>query len=615
MIIFNEAQTLGYSTKFNYLGNAFNYNNSSTLRVKGRLQSDKVFDSSIGSYFGIAYVGAYNGTTGWFPMGSSGQDLTISNTPTISGDLSFESEEAYLNLINGLGSVTNEEYPPLYDTWDGMKDVKNQYGDFQEIFLNGLSLGSGRVTKINFPESKDTRVQNYEAEIQLYKEGNMANLTGQNYRNITFDLGFCQYVSSLSENFNLVTDKEGGLSYSRSLNFNYVDSNLSESSLLEGVKAFASGIIYNDPAFQATLRGYPSFYQDEGSRYFTESYDNINGSYSFSEKFQGPTSGQKYKWTNNLSTSLGGEGPSSVTEKGKIVGVRKNILDSAYEGLSDVELSSLARVNEFYSAYNNNPSGLCSSGLFLKSKNRSINQEDGSIEYVFQYSNDPFSNNAYNVSRDIQLSRADNGIYTISEKGSVSNVSETTQSGRLNKSIQYFNNSISGEVYGRIFDYFSNEYSGCGCPSGTGFSQSELRKISSEATYSEFEGSFAYSYVYRNDCTSLQQNKFLVTSERNVTDAVHSVFLGVTPYNGQIAQKQNTSPLVADQRTITVISQTTGETIDGYLNAAISNLNPPNSDTYFMNSANYNFDPDNSILSLSVGYNYTGYREYSDYNV
>jgi len=494
-----------------------------------------------------------------------------------------------IDLISVFDRDLGGQYSPLYDVWDGMDIVKGQYQDFQDIYLNGVSVGSGRVKKIAFPQSRDPRFSTYEAEIELYKEGDLYNLTGVNYQNVSFDPLFAKYVSNFGEDFSFNTDRDGVISYDRSLSFSCVNPNLTDPALVSGVKSFASGIIFKDPAFQATLKSYPDFYEQEGSRYFSETYDNLLGSYSFSERFQGPTSGEYYRWSNNLSLSLQGEGPSTV---------------SAYGGMSEVEGSSLTRVNDFYSAYNG--SGTCSGNLFLKSKSRSINEEAGSIEYTFQYSSDPFSNGCYIVTRDIQMSKSEGGLHTLSEKGSVKNVCEPTPSGKLTKSIEYFNSDISGGVYGRLFDYYSGQVTGCGCPNtgDSGFHQ-ELRKTNSEFGYSEFNGLFDYSFVYRDDCTSLTDGCFFVTQEKVTNKPLKGVSFVITPFDGELAFSKNPNQIGTYQQTIGVVSQCTGKLIEDYLDVAIARMSPPIVNSgYFLNSANYTFDPDNSKLVLNVEYNY-----------
>jgi hypothetical protein len=613
MIIFNDAQTVGYSTQFNYLGNAFNYNNSSTINVKGRMISDKTFDGIPNSFFGIAYV---NDGGIWVPL--NGFDgLSTGVTSEYSGNLSFDGGNAYVSLLDSNNSIVENlyfsgDYSPLYDIWEEMDRVKDKFQDFQAIYLNGILIGSGRVTSINFPESIDPRKSNYEAKIELYKDGDLYNLSGSGYNSISIDNAFCKYVSGLDESFDFATDKDGVVSYKRSLSFDCINPNMADSGILSGVKSFASGIIFNDPGFQAAIKTYPDFYQEQGSRYFSESYNPIQGSYNFSETFQGPTSGEHYRWSNNFSMSLQGEGLSTISEKGLIVGVKKDILSSAYVGISEVQASALSRANSFYASYNST-SGACSSGLSLKSTNKTINREAGTIEYSFEYSNDPFSNNCYEVSRELDFSKDDNGLSTLSEKGSVKNICEPTNSGKLSKAIQYFNTNISGGILGRVFSYYQSNVSGCGC-SGLPAS-GDLRNISTENSYSEFEGLFGYSYVYRNDCTSLTEGCFYVTKEKNTTDSIHNVYLAITPYSGEIAQKQNTSSLVSQSQSISILSICSGKTIQDYLNIALANVEIPAGNTYFMESADYSFDPDNSKLNLNISYNNSGYRAYTSYNV
>ncbi len=583
MIIFSEAQSLGYLTNFNYVGDVFNYNNSSTINIKGRMQSDRNFD-------GISYINDNNITFNGLEILYNGYNLIYGSSST---------------------SGTNGDYSPLFDIWNNMSSVRSGFTDFQIIVLNDINIGSGRLTKLIFPESRDPRVSTYEAEIQLYKSGNLYNLTGQPYENIEINNEFCKYVSNLDEDFVMSKSADGTISYDRSLNFDCIDANFTGSDFINGVKNFASGIIFNDPAFQATVGQYPAFYENQGSRFFTESYDAIQGSFSFSEKFQGPNSGQGYKLTNSMSLNLQNEGFSTVSEKGTIMGVQNNTLTSAYLGMNSVESSIYGRVSDFYANYIG--TGTCSSGLFLKSKNKVINKEAGIINYSFEYSNDPFSLDGYEISRELQISKSEVGVYTISEQGAVKNNSAATNPDKLLNSINYFNNNISGGINNRVFDLYSNQASGCGC-SGDPIS-SDLRKISTENVYSDFNGLFSYNYIFRNDCTSLVNGSFFTNFEKEISKSTHKVFLGVTPYNGEISQYQNQSSLVDERQSISVVSNTTGKVIEDYLDVALAKIQIPNSQTFFMNSANYSFDPDNSKLTMNIGYNYTGYRSYADADV
>jgi hypothetical protein len=251
--------------------------------------------------------------------------------------------------------------------------------------------------------------------------------------------------------------------------------------------------------------------------------------------------------------------------------------------------------------------------LFLKTRNKIINEAEGTIEYSFDYSSDPLSNGAFTVQRDLQFSRSDDGSSTISERGSVRNSNGATSPLKLTAAVNYFNSNISGGINGRIFDTYYSQASGCGC-SGAAAS-GDLRRAGIEHSYSDYNGLFGYSYVFRDQCTSLTNGAFFVSNEKNTTKSVHNFFLGITPYDGEIAQRQNTSSLTSEKQTISVLCNTTGKIIDDYLAAAKTKISVPDSNTYFMESAEYSFEPDNSKFVLSLGYNYTGNKVYSDYNV
>lgn len=611
MLVFNHAQTLSYSTQLNYVGDSFNYNNTSNLSIKGRLQSDKNYDTSQSAHFGMAYV---ENSGLWFPLGGGSGYASGAATP-FSGNLMFEGGYVFVSIQdtgNVFSSGQNPIYSPLYDIWDGMDEIRSSFNDFQEIIINGTSIGSGRITRFLFPESRDARVSNYEVDIEVYKTGNLFNLSGQGFNNIVIDQDFCRYVSDLDESFSFETNPDGSLSYERSFNFNCVNPNLQELNLVQKVQNFASGFIYNDPSFEASFKQYPHFYEMEGSRYFSESYDNIQGSYGFSERFEGGTTGENYRWNHSMSLSLQGEGESTVSEQGSVIGIRKNILDSAYLGMERAETSAYGRATGFYAAYVGG-SGICGSGIFLKSSSKTINTEMGIIEYDFQYGNDPFSNGCFAVQRDIEFSKDEMGLFSITEQGSVRNTCAPTNFDKLNQSVNYFNTNISGGIPARVYAIYTGNASGCGCSGGV--STGDLRQISTEKTYSEFDGLFSYSFLYKNECNSLTAGCYYITSEKEISDSIHNVYLAVTPYSGEIAQKQNTSSIVSETQTVLVKSTCLGKTINDYLNAAISGVQTPSASTYYMNSANYSFDPDDSRLSLSVEYNYTGYRAFPNINV
>lgn len=609
MIVFNDAQTLSVSRRFDYLGEAnLNYRKVNNFSVKGRFISNNSSDGFNGTYFGVAYV---EDSGIWYPFGSNSPIVTGAS-PELSGYLSFSGGNAVITLDNpDTESIFGSIPSPLYDIWEEMDNLKDRFADFQEIVLNGVSLGSGRVLNFAFPKNSDPRQSEFSVEFETYHSGDLSNWTGSGYANSSINPEISKYVSSMNESFDFEFLKDGSLSFSRSLDFDMISSGWNYTEDITKAKSFASGIFHGDPAFSVLVGQYPNFYQESGARIINETYNAILGSYSFSETFQGPTDETEYYWTNQFSLTIDPESGATVSEKGNIQGVKVPTYDSALIGLSQIESTSKSRAEDFYYGY---ASG-CADELYLKESSKTVDRFAGTIEYNFEYLNDPFSSGCYTVVRSVECQQDDNGIFTISENGSVSDRCGGSGMARLQNSINYFNDNISGDVFGRIYSYYTGQTSGCGCDGGAA-STGDLRIVSRENGYSEFNGLFDYAFVYRNDCTSLVDECYLVTVEKEVNDTIHNVFLDVTINSGEVSQRQNTSSLIKETQRISVVGQCPELDIDDYLAVAINKVSPPTgSTTYYMENANYLFDGDNSRFELSVFYNYTGYRPYTNINV
>lgn len=599
MIIFNDAQTLSYSNIFNYIGDATNFNNSATLSIKGKIISDKVNNSNPSDLFGLTYV---NESGAWIPMGG-GSSITTGATQVFNGNIIINDGFVTLGLQNEESIETDlfEEYSPLYDIWEEMDDIRNRFSDFQEIYLNGVSVGSGRVTNISFPTSRDPRSSEYIVNLEVFRTGNWGNLSGEGYN---FNISeFSKYINSFNEYFTTNENKDGTVGYSRNLSFSALNPESTNEEYLSNVKTFASGFFAYDPLFSTVQRGYPDFYEDFGSKRITESYDTINGSFTFSENFIGPQSGKTYKHEYSISVNLSTE-KSSITQTGKIIGVKTPILTNATIGYQEISSGLLSNLQSIFNSYSS-----CGTSLYLSSSKQVINEYTGEIEYSFEFSNSLLSSGCFEVSRNIQINISENGQATITESGTIKSICEGD---KLAQARAYFSSYISTGIGTRVFEIYSSDGPECGCNGGK--EQSDLLLVSKEETFSEFNGEFGYSYVYKTKCEKIN-SCFFATRQSSEIDSTHNVFFAMTPGAlGEIAQKQNTSSLASLQQNITIKSSCDGKTLDEYLSAAASQIITPSS-LFFADSIDYTFDPENSQLVLSVVYKYVKYRSFSNSDV
>jgi len=539
MLKFNNFQTMGISHSFEYLGEAFNHRRVTNISLNGRMVSDRASDG-----------GAINPS-------------------------------------------------PLYDIWDGMGQIRTDIQDFQDVFVNGIAVGKGRVVGYSFPESRDPRSSEYSVELEVYASGDISNLTGEGYANWNFGEEILPYLKDLKEDFNFERLPDGTFNYDRSLSFSLIepedDWNFYAYSDFNERRTF----FFGDPAFTVLNAAYPSFYAEAGQRSYTESHDKINGSYSFSETFKGPSPGKVYHWEKSTSITISQEGETSLSEEGTIKGVLEPSFSSAKTGMTEVEGGVAARVQSFYSEY----SGVCADGLFLTSKSKSIDENSGVYTYTFDFSVDPLSTGQFLISRDTSIQTDEQGITTISENGGVSSFD-----GSLAAAREKYTNDIEPNIFARILASYE-AFIVCAL-------ETDLNITSYDLTYSEFEAALTYSKTYKNDKESLHLGCFKVSTEMTSTDTLHNVFLAVTPYDGEIAQKQNTSALAQKSQVISVTNTCEEtKTLEEYVEAAKSFIEVPDEITFFLSGFNYFFDPDNSVLVMNVSYLYTKFRAFTNINV
>lgn len=601
MLIFNEAQALSLTHRLDYIGESFNYRNVQNYSIRGKMISNSATDevSAIGfSYYGESGM--------WIPF-PSGSPYTTGTYDTFIGHYSIDGGLAYVDL-QGANSIF-QDAPPLYDIWEGMDSVKSQFSDFQEIILNGVSIGSGRVTSIRFPESRDARQSNYQVDFEVYKTGDLSNWSGAGYQT-PIQSQLCKYVEGLDETFSFNYNKDGSIVYNRNLAFGLINSNISDSGYIPSVKQFASGLFYGNPAFAAALSQFPSYYTSSGNRVFSESYNIFEGRFSFSEEFIGGIENQPYYWDKSYSLSVGNNGVNTVSENGSVIGTALPKYDSAKSGINDVFSTSLGRLTEFY----NNYAGLfCDDTLKLKNTLKKIDAPAGRIEYALTYDNDPFGGIGYYITRSIDIEKGQGGEFRASERGTItSNIGENPEEKVLN-SANYFKNNIESGIGGRVYDSYFDFPDFCGC-SGVK-TTGDIALFGKNMTFEESSATVSYDYQYKSLCGYEIYNDFLISFDREIKNTTHNVAVEITPYSGEIAQRQNTSSLIVETQTIEAIGNLGSLSIEDYIGACSQRISPPASNTFFMSDCSYNFTPDQSRMEMNVTFQYTGYRDYTNADV
>jgi hypothetical protein len=80
---------------------------------------------------------------------------------------------------------------------EGITKVIQSAQDYQNLILNGVSFGSGKINSISFSPGLDVRTKTYNASLIIQDSGNLFNLTGFFYSGI--NLSQFQYLEDFSE--------------------------------------------------------------------------------------------------------------------------------------------------------------------------------------------------------------------------------------------------------------------------------------------------------------------------------------------------------------------------------------------------------------------------------
>lgn len=499
--------------------------------------------------------------------------------------------------------------------WSGIDQLTNITG-YEPVILNGVLFGTGRIVSLTFDEGTDTRFKTYRAEIQVVKDADSYNVfSGVFFQDISgYAKSYFPFLTTIQENSSFNQENSGIYDINRDISIE-VDSFYSGDAK-SLAKTIASGLIYNYPFLNliGLTVGNPYLNSGQGLYYNTESYDNINQRYSFSQKISTTPSGfYTWKYTHSLNYDV--DGTISVSENGNIIStkiVSGNKYTSALNGWLSVSTGIYNRVSDTCGGYFKNTSGqLYFSGNVLISpqpieSSLTKNIYAGTIGYNYSYSNSPALYSGYSYSYEDEISLNENGYLTVSENGQLQ--------GFLKNNTDNYNNiknvwlSSKSGVEPRIQSYLNSYSSGEEC---SNFNSGILTQ--SQETYSEYNSNISYSYTYSTDINNQPSGDFYkIIVSRSDTAPVHSAVTYSIAHFDEIVQSTKQSTRGSFSNKVDIISKT-GVTMDDMLDAAFARVIKPNGSDIYVNEFTYSYSPQANSLSFQLGYSYSNYKEMGEY--
>lgn len=519
---FPNASVISYSKNSKYLGELFNYANVKNLTVQGNILD---FDNTSG---------------------------VVSNFLKMSGIIASGSE-------NG--------------------DNGNTY---QEILLNNISVGSGRVTSISFDQgSEDTpRRTSYNVELEIYESGDLHNLDNSSpyYAGLKDGdgpfTGDLSYVDGLTESFSFNYGENGGYSFDHNVSLTFLADYTGDA--VAGAKRIVSGIFNKEPSFGILDNEYSGYYyslKNSGEKNFSESYDLINFSFDFTKSYNllSPNvyqnSGAKYNLSTSHNVRISDDGKVTIQENGSIKALNGTVGNAITGALYEINNSSFGRVGAVYSGYldtddnkylfsNSYPNYNSLSGLNSTpiGKTFDIDINSKTVNYSVSFTNDQFYDVSGSAKTNYSINESENSDLTISESTTYDfNFATGLSSGIaiVKNKYQQLTGSRNSTLDG-LGENYIREKSVTAFPAPV-TTQSSLNISADNRLSFSYETSKSYNRSYAR-ASAIDSNFINIdfANSDQLGQSKNSVYTLSNPTNSLILQKLNTQDLSTRQLNVTV---------------------------------------------------------------
>ena len=268
----------------------------------------------------------------------------------------------------------------------GTLPVLSPSGHLEQVTINGVSLGEGRIISVEAVGGqefggRDLFNQKFKATIEMFVDGSVSDTELP----VIADLSF---LESFSENFSIEGDEQAGYRYTHSLTIKYIKANNGFDPIAAAKDA--AEIIFEDSSYDATIDslGKSFTYARVGRKFFTEKYDTKTNECSFEKSYSLLDQNTSVDYTLSLSSrvSISDIGAILVEEKGDILGL--DGFDSATSGMDTEIADSFARCDALFTATFSLASGLADTLVDLPIQIlKSFNSQAETASYTVVYTN------------------------------------------------------------------------------------------------------------------------------------------------------------------------------------------------------------------------------------
>lgn len=351
--------------------------------------------------------------------------ISISTENIFLGDGIFNYKAIDTISLRGLiDSRSNSDYIGVAQTLSDIATKVASAGDYwdNDLIINGVNFGNGRVTSLSFDRENPVRIGEYSIEIEIFRTGNLDNLAGTYYTGVKSALTSSNHhlIEDLTETFDFNINEDGSYNYAHNISVDYLSG---ANNPINDAKNLAGALFSTTPQFGFIDGQFAGFYNAQGKKTYSEEYDLVNYSFSFSKEFS-LLSSQVGDYTSRTSRTLDfdQDGNTVVSEKGEVQGMTQPFIEYAALGVATEIASSFSRCNAFFNKFvvfaDGNYNSLNSTSTTI---GKEIDTAGGKISYDVSYTNNPRINasgyiHEYTLNFDHDTSNAETKV---SENGSV----------------------------------------------------------------------------------------------------------------------------------------------------------------------------------------------------
>ena len=470
-----------------------------------------------------------------------------------------------LNLANTFG---------VKGVFDACKLLSDSLGSKQDIIVNQVNYGVGKIINVSFDSGNWVKVTEYTVDIEILKEGNLLDLINdESFKN--------QVLSSISSFSHFLEDFNESYSIDYGSNEDSINGvhsiDIKVSSLFPGEKISLAknlaDLLYSKTFIEDLSKiAYKKPNESLRKDFYSENYDKIDGKCGFKRNFSYSNSAECFSRQRSLSVSLEEDGLVTITESNKINGrcLQPDLFASAELGFQSEITGAFIRCSGALNNYKT-PFGVMS-GLVSDEVNRSIkrNKFNGEIEYNVVFSNDQRRRGFYYHEYTLDLSRSEDFIWNVSEAGSIRG------SGKIGDKIK-FDNAYSGwgiessGILGRVSGSYSSD-------AKIKPPNSFLKLINKTLDFEPFDGIVSYNFLFTDDLnlnmnSEIRKNVLSVTDNKPVT--IHNDFVivgGASLYSVAQSAEQSKQGELDIKSDLEISSSTTPFVGYKYLNSGFNIL-------------------------------------------